>query len=223
MTPFPASAIPQDELSPTRTVASAPSHAMMAAVAQFSFDSPGRNRASWPTTSGSSSTIWPRRSPREQRVYSGECHPALDVLETDDGSRSRSWMSPACPPQALRVLFRRRYAGRSPAKRRPRPPAAEPTFHLVEREFGRFARAVRLTGAFDVQRAQRDARRRRADDRAAEARRAPRPARTRIPRHHPRRPRMKILFIGDIVGRPGRELMRKGLRAPRRAPRRRTS
>ncbi|MGH9203711.1 MAG: Hsp20/alpha crystallin family protein, partial [Vicinamibacterales bacterium] len=27
------------------------------------------------------------------------------------------------------------------------------TFHLVEREFGRFSRAVRLTGAFDVQRA----------------------------------------------------------------------
>ncbi len=26
----------------------------------------------------------------------------------------------------------------------------EQTFHLVEREFGRFARAVRLTGAFDV-------------------------------------------------------------------------
>jgi len=26
----------------------------------------------------------------------------------------------------------------------------EQTFHLVEREFGRFARAVRLNGAFDV-------------------------------------------------------------------------
>ena len=38
-------------------------------------------------------------------------------------------------------------------KRHPPPATAEPTFHLVEREFGRFARAVRLTGAFDVQRA----------------------------------------------------------------------
>ena len=27
------------------------------------------------------------------------------------------------------------------------------TFHLVEREFGRFARAVRLTGAFNIDRA----------------------------------------------------------------------
>ena len=35
------------------------------------------------------------------------------------------------------------------------PPRAsdDQTFHLVEREFGRFARAVRLNGAFDVPRA----------------------------------------------------------------------
>ena len=36
---------------------------------------------------------------------------------------------------------------RHPPRRRRRP-----IFHLVEREFGRFARAVRLDGAFDVQR-----------------------------------------------------------------------
>jgi HSP20 family protein len=35
------------------------------------------------------------------------------------------------------------------------PPRAtdDQTFHLVEREFGRFARAVRLNGAFDIPRA----------------------------------------------------------------------
>jgi HSP20 family protein len=33
------------------------------------------------------------------------------------------------------------------AQTRPEP---DQTFHLVEREFGRFARAVRLDGAFDV-------------------------------------------------------------------------
>ena len=33
----------------------------------------------------------------------------------------------------------------------PVPVTEDQTFHLVEREFGRFARAVRLTGAFDVQ------------------------------------------------------------------------
>ena len=32
----------------------------------------------------------------------------------------------------------------------PTPPTEEQTYHLVEREFGRFARAVRVTGAFDV-------------------------------------------------------------------------
>jgi HSP20 family protein len=31
--------------------------------------------------------------------------------------------------------------------------ASEPTFHLLERGFGRFARAVRLSGAFEISRA----------------------------------------------------------------------
>ena len=56
------------------------------------------------------------------------------------------------PADALRVLFRGDtliVAG----EKAPAAATAEPTFHLVEREFGRFARAVRLTGAFDVQRA----------------------------------------------------------------------
>jgi HSP20 family molecular chaperone IbpA len=33
------------------------------------------------------------------------------------------------------------------------PTVPEAAYHLVERDFGRFARAVRLTGAFDVRRA----------------------------------------------------------------------
>jgi HSP20 family molecular chaperone IbpA len=36
----------------------------------------------------------------------------------------------------------------------PKPAGPQQTFHLVEREFGRFARAVRLNGAFDVARAE---------------------------------------------------------------------
>jgi HSP20 family protein len=57
------------------------------------------------------------------------------------------------PVQALRILFRGDtllIAG----EKAPSPITADPTFHLVEREFGRFARAVRLTGAFDLSRAQ---------------------------------------------------------------------
>jgi HSP20 family protein len=56
------------------------------------------------------------------------------------------------PAQAVRLLFRGDtlvIAG----EKAPGPMASDPTFHLVEREFGRFARAVRLSGAFDVARA----------------------------------------------------------------------
>jgi len=50
---------------------------------------------------------------------------------------------------AIRVLFR---AGVVLIAGEKAPPVAHDpqTFHLVEREFGRFARAVRVNGAFDV-------------------------------------------------------------------------
>ena len=88
---------------------------------------------------------------REHRAYSGEYHPTLDVLETDDGIEVVVDVS-GVPANALRVLFRQGVlivAG----EKAPHPVTEEQTFHLVEREFGRFARAVRLTGAFDVQHA----------------------------------------------------------------------
>lgn len=86
---------------------------------------------------------------REQRAYSGECHPSLDVLETD---HSVEIIVDVCgvPAGALRVLFRASVviiAG----EKAPLAAGAQQTFHLVEREFGRFARAVRLNGAFDMQ------------------------------------------------------------------------
>ena len=84
----------------------------------------------------------------DQRAYSGECHPTLDVFETDEAVEVVVDVS-GIPPEALRVLFRADtllVAGEKAA-----PPASEEqSFHLVEREFGRFARAVRLTGAFNV-------------------------------------------------------------------------
>ena len=87
----------------------------------------------------------------EQRAYSGECHPTLDVLESDDAIEVVVDVS-GVAATALRVLFRDGVlivAG----EKAPAPVSEEQTFHLVEREFGRFARAVRLTGAFDVQQA----------------------------------------------------------------------
>ena len=87
----------------------------------------------------------------EQRAFSGECHPALDVRETDTTVEVIVDVS-GVPPEALRVLFRANVlvvAG----EKAPTPAGDHGTFHLVEREFGRFARAVRIAGAFDVTKA----------------------------------------------------------------------
>jgi HSP20 family protein len=89
-----------------------------------------------------------RTLPREHRVFSGECHPALDVLETDDAVEISVDVS-GVPAEALRVLFR---GGIVLIVGEKAPPAGggELTYHLVEREFGRFARAVRLDGAVNT-------------------------------------------------------------------------
>jgi HSP20 family protein len=86
-----------------------------------------------------------------RRAYSGECHPTLDVLETDEAVEVLVDAS-GIPAEALRVLFR---GGMLlvVGEKAPPPATDEQTFHLVEREFGRFARVVRLSGAFDVTRA----------------------------------------------------------------------
>lgn len=91
------------------------------------------------------------RLPHEQRAYSGECHPTLDVLETDEAVEVVVDVS-GIPSAALRVLFRAGVLLIAGEKAPPRA-AEDQTFHLVEREFGRFARAVRLNGAFDIPRA----------------------------------------------------------------------
>ena len=87
----------------------------------------------------------------EQRVYSGECRPSIDVLETESAVEVVVDVA-GVPAEAVRILFRGDtlvVAG----EKAPGTLTADATFHLVEREFGRFARAVRLTGAFDVARA----------------------------------------------------------------------
>ena len=86
------------------------------------------------------------RLPPDKRVYSGECHPVLDVLETSTGVEIILDIT-GVETDALRVLFRDGVVLIAGAKA-PNNPGG--TYHLVEREFGRFARAVRLTGAFEV-------------------------------------------------------------------------
>ena len=84
----------------------------------------------------------------EQRAYSGECRPALDVLETEQAVEIVMDAS-GVAPEAVRILFR---AGVVVVAGEKAPPPGDHghAFHLVEREFGRFARVVRLTGAYDV-------------------------------------------------------------------------
>jgi HSP20 family protein len=89
-----------------------------------------------------------RTLPREHRVFSGECHPPLDVLETDEAVEISVDVA-GVPAEALRVLFR---GGIVLIVGEKAPPAGsgDLTYQLVEREFGRFARAVRLEGAVNA-------------------------------------------------------------------------
>jgi HSP20 family protein len=121
--------------------------AMMAAVAQFSFV------PAWETRelAGDLQELFAdldAKLPLDQRVYSGQCRPALDVVESQSGVEILLDVA-GVSAEAIRVLFRGDtliIAG----EKAPSAAPSEPTFHLVEREFGRFARAVRLTGAFDI-------------------------------------------------------------------------
>ena len=87
----------------------------------------------------------------EQRAYSGECHPVLDVYETDEAIEI---IVDVCgvSAEAIRILFRAGVVVIA-GEKAPTTTSPEQSFHLVEREFGRFARAVRVNGAFDVARA----------------------------------------------------------------------
>lgn len=87
----------------------------------------------------------------EHRAFTGECHPALDVRETEEALEVVVDVS-GVPLEALRVVFRANVllvAG----EKAPAGASQQQTYHLVEREFGRFARAVRVNGAFDLEHA----------------------------------------------------------------------
>lgn len=84
----------------------------------------------------------------DRRAYSGECRPALDVLEHDTAVEVVVEAA-GIPAAALRILFRGGVL-LIVGEKAPRAGTGERTVHLLEREFGRFARAVRLSGAFDL-------------------------------------------------------------------------
>jgi HSP20 family protein len=80
----------------------------------------------------------------------GECRPALDVVETA-ASVEVIVDIPGVSAQSVRLLMRRNLLVIAGAK----PPSGErPTrFHLAERNYGRFARTVRVDAAVDATRA----------------------------------------------------------------------
>ena len=81
----------------------------------------------------------------------GECSPPLDVFETDDSVEVAVDL-PGVDIASIRVLLKGNnllVAGEK-ASRRGR---GDSSFHLVERGYGRFARAVRLTAPCDTARA----------------------------------------------------------------------
>jgi HSP20 family protein len=91
--------------------------------------------------------------PDRRHVVAGECMPVVDVFETEKTVEIVLDL-PGVSAEAIRVLFKSGVLLIVGEKERPdltrRGPAS---FHLVERDFGRFARAVRINTAIDGSRA----------------------------------------------------------------------
>jgi HSP20 family protein len=80
-----------------------------------------------------------------------ECRPALDIMETMDATEVVVDV-PGIRAESVRVAIRANTVMIVGAKLVPAAPA-DARFHLAERTYGRFARAVRIAGAFDAHRA----------------------------------------------------------------------
>lgn len=77
-----------------------------------------------------------------------ECSPPVDVLQTERGIDVLVDL-PGVPQAAVQVVLSKGVLLIAGHKLPPTCDHAEAAFHLAERAFGRFARAIRLDGAFD--------------------------------------------------------------------------
>ena len=82
---------------------------------------------------------------------SAECRPALDIMETVEATEVVVDV-PGVRANSIRVAIRANTVMIVGAKLVPPAPGSA-RFHLAERTYGRFARAVRIAGAFDGKRA----------------------------------------------------------------------
>lgn len=94
-----------------------------------------------------------RRRPDRRHVVAGECMPVVDVFETERTVEIVLDL-PGVAADALRVLIKSGVVLVVGEKERTVLARNTPaSFHLVERDFGRFARAVRIRGAVDASQA----------------------------------------------------------------------
>lgn len=93
-----------------------------------------------------------RRRPERRPYVAGECSPTLDVVETEQAVEILVDV-PGIPSDGLRILIKNGIVLIVGEKERAEPSRTPTSFHLVERDFGRFARAVRLNVAVNASRA----------------------------------------------------------------------
>jgi HSP20 family protein len=93
-----------------------------------------------------------KRRANHRHMVSGECLPLLDVFETDRTIEVVLDV-PGVLPECVRIMIKSGVVLVAGEKERPEPTRGPASFHLVERDFGRFARAVRVHAAMDASRA----------------------------------------------------------------------
>jgi HSP20 family protein len=90
------------------------------------------------------------RRPGRRHVVAGECMPLIDVYETEKSVEVVLDL-PGVTADAIRVVIKSGVVLVVGEKERPEPSKRSPaSFHLLERDFGRFARAVRINAAVDA-------------------------------------------------------------------------
>jgi HSP20 family protein len=90
-----------------------------------------------------------RRRPERRHMVSGECLPLLDVFETERTIEIVLDL-PGVAADSLRIMIKSGVVLVVGEKERPEPSRGPASFHLVERDFGRFARAIRVHAAIDT-------------------------------------------------------------------------
>jgi HSP20 family protein len=88
----------------------------------------------------------------DARPAAAECTPPLDVIETDRGIEAVLDV-PGVPGSSIEIVFSRNVLLVAGQKLPAVCEHGDAAFHIAERSFGRFARAISVDGAFDAGRA----------------------------------------------------------------------